>query len=368
MKRSIKRKGLAVLALTVLSVAGFYKWYHDHQAQKGVVGQPVLVSVVVQEKIPLELPTVGSTISFASVEIKPRVTAPIAKVFFEEGALVKEGQSLFQLDDRAIRAQVAQAEADRLKNKTQRDYLKRQYERAAKVFASGYGSEQAIDSARNDYESAEAMLAQSEANLKDARTQLSYTLIQSPITGRTGTIFKTLGNIVDTQSSDPLVSIHQISPMKVQFSLPQRYFEPFRIALSQKTAFARVKTPEMIDWQEASVQSFDNTLDENNQFQIQASLKNEQETFWPGMYVEVLVHLKEEEVFTIPESAVLLGQNNQAYVYVLEHNQAHKRNIEVDRFVENKAIVKSGLKLQEIVIMDGMSRLRDNIEVRVIQP
>ena len=357
------------LAVFILLAGGGYKFYTALHFADYVPLQPVLVAPVVVETVPLEVVTVGTTLPFQTVNIKSRITAPIVKTFFEDGALVQKGDPLFQLEDASLKAQLAKYKAEFLKNKAQLDFLKQQYERANKVFSSGYGLQRDVDSSKSDYEAQVALIAESQANMDNAATQLEYALIKAPITARAGTIFVTEGNVVDPQNGQALVVLNQVTPLQVQFSLPQSHFEKFRHALNEKTVFALIKTSENAHWTQAKISYFENTFDDNNQFQIQALLDNLEEAFWPGMYVEVLVHLSDQkDALTIPESAVQLGQNNSSYVYVLEKNMVHKRDIQVERFWQGKAVLQQGLKIDEVVVTDGISRLREGIAVQVSKP
>ncbi len=172
----------------------------------------------------------GTVVPFQTVALNARIDSQIMDVKFKAGDFVKKGQPLFTLDDRTLKAELAQAQASLQANKAQIDTLQKQYDRQALGAEKGFASEAARDDAKAALDERKALILSSQAAVDNIKVQLGYTIIVSPIDGRTGTINVTAGNTVRANDTAPLVTINQIRPISVQAALPQAGFDSVRTA------------------------------------------------------------------------------------------------------------------------------------------
>jgi multidrug efflux system membrane fusion protein len=199
--------------------------------------------------------------------------------------------------------------------------------------------------------------------------QLEYTQITAPISGRTGTINITVGNTVKANDTQPLVTINQIKPIRVQASLPQRYLSAVRDAMASGAVEVLSRHEGSADQSRGALEYIDNNVDlATGTFAMRASFPNENEKLWPGMFVNLTLVLgNEKQVLTIPEVAVQHGQNGD-YVFVIAGDKAANRPVKVSRMQESTAVIESGVEAGEQVAVDGLMSLKDGVAVSVQPP
>jgi membrane fusion protein, multidrug efflux system len=357
-----------ILALLGLSVSIW--WFTGSATDKKPAPPPALVAVaqVMRSNVPIQVPLVGTVVAHETVAIKSRLDSQIMDVRFKDGDLVSEGQVLFVLDDRAINAQIAQFQAAVIKDKAQLVNFHSQYQRMLKLFKTQVVSQAQVDDAKAAYEAQVAQVNSAQANLNNAKVQLSYTLITAPISGRTGTINSTRGNNVKANDPLPLVTINQIRPIRVQCSIPQRYYEDIKTALSAGDVLASASHKESVITVQGRLEYLDNAVDvSNGTFAARALFANEDEKLWPGMFVNITLDLGlEKNVLTIP-SIALQGDEGKHFVFVFdgETKKAVRKSIEISRIVGEKVIVTTGLSETDQVIFDGLLRVSDGAVVEV---
>ncbi len=339
-------------------------WFKSHLTQPSVAPAiPVRVATVQQKEMPRLIRQVGTVVANESVAIRARIDSQIMDIGFQDGATVPRGALLFQLDDREIRSQLAQAQATLLKDRALSRNAQAQYERAERLWAQKFSSKADFDQAKATAEAQEAQVKWDEAQVQDLKTQLSYTQIKAPIQGRTGLIGFTVGNTVKANDL-PLVTMNQIQPIRVQSALSQNDLDPLRQAM--KAGKVPVLVHSETDPQPLTgfLAYLDNHLDiSSGTFAVQALLPNEAESLWPGMLVTLEIHLSvDTDVVTIPEVAI---QHDPAgdYVYLLEHQKALRRPVQVARLQQGQAIIQSGLRKGEQIIVDGFLFLKEGSTV-----
>jgi multidrug efflux system membrane fusion protein len=329
---------------------------------------PVVAVAVVKQDIPIQIKVLGTTMPYQSVAIRSRIDSQIADVKFKDGDNVKKGDTLFLLDDRLIKAQLAQAQADMAGHKAQLVNLQRQYERNQKLIKQEAISERSLEESKAAYDAQRAIVSADEAAVENILVQLAYTDIKAPIDGRTGTINATVGNTVKANDTTPLVTINQIHPILVQASLPQDNFDAVRKALAAGIVQASATRGDGNESLPGTLQYIDNAIDQGTgTFAIRAVFENTDEHLWPGMLATLTLKLGDEkQSLVVPEVAIQHDPSGN-FVYAVNGGKAQKKAVTVSRIEGGLALV-AGLEENEMVITDGLMSLKDGSAIAVSSP
>jgi membrane fusion protein, multidrug efflux system len=394
---------LAVLAVIAVAVGGTAYVYRDEVAQKLGLGAsasvaekgaspaasaqpqgrrgrlnpggpvPVVVTKVIKKELPIVIEAVGTVQAVASIQIKPRIDSQIMKVAVEEGALVKEGDLLFELDSRTLRAQLGQIEAQIRKDQAQVAQAKRDVVRYEELLARNAGTVVNRDTAITALKAAEAQLEADEASKASVLTQLSYTEIRAPVSGRIGSIANKAGTVVrvnDNSAASTLATINQVDPIYVAFAVPQVFLPELRTAMAK----GDVKVVALVDEtrkQSGSIAFLENNVDPlTGTVTAKARIGNANEGLWPGQFVKVEIILGvEPEAIAVPAPAIQLGPQGP-YLFVIKDGIAELRPIEVKRTQSGESVIGKGLQPGEQVVVDGQLRLVNgaNVTIRPATP
>lgn len=370
-KRPAIRRGRWLVLGLMVGVGAW--WFLTHsKTVKPPQDETVLVRTapVVQGAVPLRIEAVGTVVATQSVALRARLDSQITAVHFRDGDAVKAGDILFELDDKSLKAQAEQLAANITRDEAQLENARRQYGRTQTLAAKGFATKAGRDDARALQDAAAATATASRAALDNIKVLLSYTRIIAPISGRTGTINVTLGNTVKANDTTPLVTINQVTPIRVQAALPQGLLGPIREAMKKGSiavqAYKQGSTASDTPIATGQLDYVDNGVDQSTgTFATRAGFPNEDEQLWPGMFVTLAMTLGEDaQAISIPEVAVQHGQAGD-YVFVIAGNKAARRDINVARLQENIAVIESGLTAGEQVATDGLLALRDGVAVKI---
>jgi multidrug efflux system membrane fusion protein len=289
------------------------------------------------------------------------------EVKFHDGDTVKAGDVLFVLDDRTLKAQRVQTQANLERDKAQLDNAKHQYDRLAELGKQGFASRADQDNARAAYATAQANVDADNAAIENIGVQLGYTTISAPIEGRTGTISVTIGNNVKANDV-PLVTINQIRPILMQASLPQDSFDSVRSAMQAGpvNALAARAGANADEGEKGTLAYIDNAIDQaTGTFVVRASFENKNEHLWPGMLGNLTLDVgTHKDALTVPEVAVQhAGDEN--FVYVIADGKAHKKDVKVMQSQDQIAIIGEGLDAGEQVAVDGMLSLQEGSKITI---
>jgi membrane fusion protein, multidrug efflux system len=367
----LARRGVQMLLVLVLVIGG-WQWLSHRGANKpsGPAAVNVRVAPVIKQSVPLTLQAVGNVVPYESVAIRARLDSQVVAVHFKDGDEVKKGDPLFDLDDKSLRAQAAQLEANIARDRAQLENARRQSGRAEALVAKGFATKAARDDSAANVAVTQASLNASIAALDSIKVQLGYTRITAPISGRTGTINVTLGNNVKANDPQPLVTINQLKPIRVQAALPQQHFDAVRAAMQAgpvNVTAARQDDASADSIATGTLDYLDNAIDQSTgTFVTRAGFANEEERLLPGMFVTVAMNLGGDTMaLTVPDVAVQRGQNGD-YVYVITGDEANVREVKVARVQHNVAVISSGLDESSVVAIDGLLGLKDGSTVKVI--
>ena len=322
---------------------------------------PVSVTTVKRATIPYVVSANGVAEPMQTVAVEAQVTGILNSVTFSEGANVQAGQVLFQIDARPYVAVLEQARAQLARDEAIASNARRDAARYAALVTEGYVTSSQADQAEATAASAAATVAADRAAVSRAALDVSNTTIRAPISGRTGSLLVRQGNLVRTTSQPPLVVINQIQPILVRFAVPQsqfpdiqRYYRGGNALQVRATASEGSGLP-----LNGTLAFVDNNVDSTTgTVLLKARFSNPEGTLWPGQYVNVALQLYvDPNALTLPSPAVLTGQQG-TYVFVIDSAvKAQQRPVQVSRTVDSVAVIVSGLREGERVIVDGQSRL-----------
>ncbi len=375
---------------------------HAPESANAAAPQPVAVRTVAatSSDVPLDISAIGNVEAIAMVDVKPRITAPVLRVNFQEGQDVRQGELLFELDPETYNRQIAeleanvakdvasekQADANIVKDQATLKNLDTLAERGGKLLKEGIFSkeqnEQAVanaDSAKASIEADRAALDSAKATengdrarLAETRLLLSYTKVYAPIAGRAGAVQVKQGNMAQ-ENTTTLVSLLQISPIYVSFSVPENLLPDIRKYNSERplTVYA---TSASSATDAGTLRFIDNTVDTTTgTIKMKAAFPNAQRTLWPGQFVNVSAQLSMEHGrVLIPAQAVETGPQGK-YVWVMQTDAtAAMRPIQVLRNFTppghpEQAVIGSGLTTGEQVISEGQLRLAPGARVRLLK-
>jgi len=314
---------------------------------------PVTVVAVMRQAMPARIETIGTVQPIANVVIKSRLDGYVTDVLIQDGQYVKAGQMMFKLDDRAAKAQLDQARA-------QLENVRQDVGRYKPLVSKEFVSRQLFDTTVAN----EKALA---ASVENFQAQLSYYTITAPIDGRVGTIAIKAGNSIKANDL-PLATINQVAPIYVGFTLPQSELPGIREAMrTGPVPVMAVITGDNGGPIKGQIAFFDNTIDVNSgTIGVKAIFPNEDQRLWPGQFVNVSVTERvDPDALTVPQSAVLIGQNT-SYVYIIKpDNTAEMRPVKVARTVDGKSVIADGLAEGEQVATDGQLRLTNGSRVDI---
>ena len=378
MTRTSRRVVLAGVLLVAVAAAGLAAYFStDSRARearktaKGPAAVPVVLATVAQETVPVRLQAIGNVEAFLTVALKARVDGQILEVNFREGQPVRKGDVLFRIDPRPYQAALRQAEANALRDRAGREQARSQERRYQELLAKNFISKEAYAQIRTNAETAQATAQASQAALENARLNLEYCTIRSPLDGYVGKVLLQAGNLVKANDVNPLVVINQVRPIYVNFAVPEQYLGEVRKYSAQAPLRVDVLSPDGATTQAAGRLVFiDNAVDASTgTIRLRGQFDNEPVLLWPGQFVNVSVRLFEQaDAIIIPAQAVQNGPDGQ-YVYVVGDDMvAEVRRIKVQRTDAERAIVASGLAQGERVVTRGQLRLGPKTPVRPGKP
>ena len=337
---------------------------------------PVLLANAEARNVPIWLDGLGTVQASASVVVRPMVDGPLVELRYREGQDVAVGDVLARIDSRSYQANLDAALARKQQDEAQLANARLDAARYARLAATAYTSAQQADTARAQVAQLEAQVAGDQAQIDQARTQLSYTTITAPIAGRVGIRNVDVGNIVRASDANGLATIATLRPINVQFTLPQQALAAVKAAiaagevevLALPQANAPVTEREVLDRGVLTV--LDNQVDPSTgTIKLKATFTNDRLVLWPGAFVTVRLRARVwRDAVTVPPVAVQRGPRG-AFVFVVgDELKAERRPVTVGHEDLTVAIVAEGLKPGERVVVDGASRLSDGTKVTVTTP
>jgi len=330
---------------------------------------PVSITTVKRTTVPYIVTANGVAEPMQTVAIEAQVNGILQRVNFAEGQEVGVGQVLFQIDPRPYQAVLNQVRAQLTRDEAIAANTRRDATRYAALVKEGYVTSSQADQAESNAVSAAATVEADRANVQKAALDVANTTIRAPIAGKTGSLLVRQGNLVKANSEPPLVVINQIRPILVRFSVPQSQFTDIqRYYRSGNALLVRAKPSEGTSVPVDGTLAFvDNNVDTTTgTVMLKARFNNPEGAIWPGQYMNIALQLYvDPNALTLPAPAVLTGQQG-TYVYTVDTaGKAVQTPVQVSRTVDSVAVIATGLREGERVIVDGQSRLLPGSKVAI---
>ena len=371
MKNFMRNKMLltASIIAAVLVVAWLTLGHRPAAAAAKPAAQPITVdtAAVTQADVPIYLQGLGTVQAFYTVTVTARVDGQIDKIGFTEGQMVHKGDLLAEIDPRPNQAAYEQALATKAKDEALLANGKRDLDRYILLQPHDLASKQTVDTQRATVDQLTAQLKVDQALIDNARTQLDYTRIVSPIDGRTGIRLIDPGNIVHAADTTGIVVVTQVQPITVIFTLPEEDLSQVATALAagsvKVNTMARGGGPEL---DEGTLSLIDNQIDQGTgTVKLKAIFKNTHNALWPGQYVDARVLVRTDRKATIiPAAAVQLGPNGPFTFVVKRDSTVEIRPVTTGAESDGMTIVTSGLQPNERVVTTNQYRLQAGTVVK----
>jgi multidrug efflux system membrane fusion protein len=330
---------------------------------------PVIAGTVAQKEVPIWLDGLGTVQAFNMVTVRVRVDGELQKIAFTEGQDVKQGDLLAQIDPRTYQAALAQAQGKKAQDEATLANARRDLVRYTDLRKEGnYATQQQLDTQRALVDQLAATVQQDQAAIDNAQTLLGYTTVTSPIAGRVGIRQIDQGNIVHAGDANGLVTVTQLKPISVIFTLPE---SNLRAVLDQAAkgplqtvALDRDNATELA---RGTLAVIDNTIDQTTgTVKLKATFQNDPIHLWPGQFVNMrLLLASRPDGITVPAQAVQRGPKG-AFAYVIgDGDKVEVRQIKVAQIEAGEALIDDGLKPGERIVVDGQSRLQPGSQVTI---
>lgn len=326
---------------------------------------PVMVAEAAEKNVPIQVTAIGNVEAYSTVTVKSLVDGEIQRAYFTQGQDVKKGDLLFAIDPRPFQATLHQAEANLARDEAQAKNAAQQLKRYSQLEESGIISTDQYDQYQTNAAALEASVRADQAAVEQAKIQLSYCSIYSPITGRTGSLLVYPGNLVKNNDTS-LVVINQISPIYVDFSIPEQYLGQIKKYQTNSRLQVFASIPNNGGSPSVGRLTFiNNTVDSSTgTIMLKATFPNNDRRLWPGQFVNVTLDLTiQPHATVVPSQAVQTGEQGK-YVYVVKPNRTVEyRPVEVGNTLAGFTVVEKGIHPGETVVTNGQLRLYPGAKV-----
>ena len=331
---------------------------------------PVSITRAERQDVPVWLRGIGTVQALNTVTVRARVDGTLMQVPVTEGQLVRQGTLLAVIDPRPYQAILDQATAKKAQDEVQLANAKLDLQRYSSLAVSSFASRQQVDTQRMQVDQLVAGLKGDDATIEAAQLNLGYCYITAPFDGRVGLRQVDPGNLVHANDLSGIMTITQVRPIAVVFTLPQRNLPAIleEMAKGPLQVAARANDDQQ-ELAQGTLLTPDNAIDAaTGTIRLKATFPNEQDRLWPGQFVEARLLLRtEKQVVAVPSQAVQHGQDN-LYVYVVKPNSTVQRqNVEAEDRGPVMVITK-GLDAGQTIVLDGQSRLQDGTPIAATAP
>jgi multidrug efflux system membrane fusion protein len=375
----MKRKSLvAVIVIVTVSVvaAAFLVYRARLQAAPASIAAPpavpVVAGTVTSHDVPIYLTGVGTVVAYNTVVVRSQIQGQIVSINFKEGQTVKTGDLLAQIDPRPYKAQIDQLTATRDRDQAQLVNAQANLTRYTQLGEKGWATPQLVDTQKAQVAQLQNAIKADEALIEAAKVQLSYTQLTSPIDGVTGIQQIDIGNIISPTTPNGLVVVTQIEPISLIFTLPETNLPQIQQQQEKTGAPLTVlafSQDGAIKLDQGALGLVDNQIIQTTgSIRLKADFPNKTHRLWPGELVNarLLVDTRQGGL-TVAASAVQQGPIG-AYAYVINpNNTVESRPVKVVQISEGQALIDSGLKANEQVVVDGQYKLQAGTLVTVLQ-
>lgn len=329
---------------------------------------PIVPGVVEQKEVPIYLDGLGTVQAFNTVTVRSRVDGQVIKVAFVEGQDVHVGDLLAQIDPAPFQAQLDQSIAKKAQDEAQLSIARLTLDRDKELLTSKILAQQDFDTQKATVSQLEAMVAGDQAAIENARVQLAYTTITSPLEGRTGLRMVDQGNIVHASDSNGLVVITQLRPISLTFTLPEQELQKIRQHEGAGAALTTLalERDNRATLSEGKLAVIDNQIDvSTGTIRLKAIFSNDDLKLWPGQFVNVRLLLETRQGPVVPASVVQHGPDGDFAFVIGQDLTAQVRKIKVAQVDRGQALIEEGLDPGEKVVVDGQYKLQPGAKVKL---
>ena len=363
-KLLIAAGGLALIALVAFATRS--SWTGGNASAKApprARAVSVEIAKVEKKQVPVDVDSIGTVTPISSVALKSRVETTIVEVHFQDGARVKQGDLLFTLDSRQIDAQIAQAEGNLARDRSQLELAQRDFKRFSELIGKGATTQVNVDNAKTATDNATATIQSNQAVLDNLKVQKSYTTILAPISGRISAASVKVGNFVRPADTSPLATINQMAPVYVTFAVPQRVLSDLRDAMTTGQSSVVASIPGNGKSETGKIAMVENTVDPTTgMVTVRGIMENSSELLWPGILVTTTLTVRTEDAVVIPSVGVQRSQTGN-FVFVVKDGKAVVQPVTVSRTFRGNSVIESGLSGGEDIVVDGQLLLSNGSTV-----
>ncbi|MCU0233162.1 MAG: efflux RND transporter periplasmic adaptor subunit [Thermoanaerobaculales bacterium] len=352
--------GTMVATLLLAFVAGTAGCGGAEQVQRGApLPVPVAAATVELRTMPISFRAIGNVEAIETVAVKARIGGELLRVLFREGELVRRGDVLFVIDPRPYEAALAQAEAMLARDQALLGKAEADIGRYASLVGQDFVTKEQYDQVLADAAALKAAVAADQAAVVTARLNLEYCTILAPVTGRAGNLNAKVGNLIKANDDRAMVTINQIAPIKVSFSVPAQHLAAVLAHRRDGIVVIASLPADPAGPLTGELSFVDNAVDTSTStILLKATFANAEERLWPGQFVDVTVVLGEESGRVVcPAPAVMTGQDGQHVFVIRDDRSVELRPVQVNRVDGPDAVIDRGLSAGETVVTDGQLRL-----------
>ena len=364
------------VALAAILVGSFVGWHYffttkaadaaldpKTTASKGGGSGPIPVTVARAQKadFPVYLNGLGTVQPYYTVTVRSRVDGQIIKVAFKQGRMVKEGDILVEIDPRPYQAALDQVLAKKAQDEANLKYAKLNLDRYLGLAKKDIAPQQQVDTQQATVDQLTAQIEGDQAAIENAQTQLSYTTIKAPLSGRAGFRLVDPGNIVHASDQNGIVTIVQLQPISVVFTAPEENVPQINKALEQGTAVPveALSSDGLRTLAEGRLARVNNEVDQaSGTIRMKATFENKDNVLWPGLSVSTRLLVDTlKDVTVIPDNAVQRGPNGLYAFVVSDDSKVAVQAIKVGQSNDGESVVEQGLTPGQRVVVAGQYRL-----------
>lgn len=370
----MRTRRIVAVATVVIGLAlggwlvGGRRTAHSAAPPPPVPAIPVTAGVARAQDVPVYVQGLGTAQAISTVNVKSRVDGEIMRAFFTQGQEVQPNAPLFLIDPRPYQAALDQAKANEAKDTAQLQGAQRDLARYGKLVGSGFQTRQSFEDQQATVAQLQAAVQADNAAIETAQLNLGFTMIRSPTGGRTGALLVDPGNYVQASTGTSLVSITQIKPIYVSFTLPATNLDAIRQSEASHRLEVDAYGSDGKTLLAKGVLSFiDNHVDTSTgTIALKGTFANGNERLWPGEFVNARLILSvRHNAVTVPEHTVMAGPNGD-YVYVIHPNDTvERRDVQLAGRQDGLAVIAKGLTAGDKVVVAGQYRLANNVRVKI---
>lgn len=365
MKRAVVISGIVAAALAVGAVALRHR--SPPASTTAVATVPVVGGTVQRKDVPIFLQGVGTVVAFNTDVVRSQISGQLISIDFTEGQTVKAGDVLAVIDPKPFRAKVDQMTANRKRDQAELVNAQANLSRSTELIGKGFATQQLLDTQKSQADQLQGAVQSDDAQIEQAKVELGYTQLTSPISGITGIRQIDVGNVIHPTDAAGLVTVTQIEPISLIFTLPENRLTQVQQRMAEASPLAVIAYSQdgKTKLDEGTLTLIDNEIVQaTGSIQLKAQFANGRHRLWPGQLVSarLLVDTRHNGL-TVAASAIQQGPVG-TFVYVIRPDgTAEPRPVTVSQTVAGEALVTSGLQANDRVVVDGQYRLQNGSAV-----